>query len=325
MTILNLHARRRSAACAALCVITSIGLCHAPAIAGKPSVSYAPGVSLVPEVLLPDGTTPRMYNTTSGMSLWTNTLPVVQGDKVKLNVFAATGGAELKEIIVRVDNTKIADLAAAPWKTTLDTAKLGPGHHMVEVWAQSTGSHPRATTQTLLFYVASQLATQFVPQPATQKVAGSLQQQNAGQVLTLPLPGENPVADTAPALDFLKGQALDTNAQIAIYARSAAARTAATPGTLVTGSTLTVGEPYLLSVKPALGSSATQFAYALVRNGQVDYVSPSAFDMTRYQVRIEKLTAAGTGLGSGTVTLWVWGINKAGQPAEPAKTVLNIP
>lgn len=330
MTTLNLQACRRTSASAALCLMLSFGLFHAPAAAaGKSSVSYAPGVSLVPEVLLPDGATPRMYNTTAGPSLWTNTLPIVQGDKVKLNVFAATGGAELKEIIVRVDNTKIADLAAAPWKTTLDTTKLGPGHHMVEVWAQSTGAHPQATTQTLLFYVATELAGNFVPQAATQKVAGSREQLTGGQVSTQSLPGENNGAamNTAPTLDFLKGQALDTNAQVMIYAHSASAGlpTQAGSATLVTGSNITVNEPTLLSIKPASGSSAVQFAYALVRGGQVDYASPSAFDVTRYQVRIEKLNSAGAGLGSGTVTLWVWGINKAGQPAEPAKIVLNIP
>lgn len=312
----------------ALLSVLTLGLCHSPAAAaGKSSVAYTPGVSLVPEVLLPDGTTPRMYNTTNGLSLWTTALPIVQGDKVKLNVFAATGGTELKEIIIRLDNTKIADVSAAPWKTMLDTAKLGAGHHMVEVWAQSTGSHPQSTTQTLMFYVTPQLATQFVPQPPTQKVAGSSQQLSGGQVSTLPLPGENASADTPPVLDFLKGQPLDTNAQVNVYARTAAgaALPQAAAGTLVTGSTLTVNEPYLLSVKPTDGSSATQFAYALVRDGRVGYVSPSAFDAARYQVRIERLGAGGTGLGAGTVTLWVWGINKAGLPAEPVKTTLNIP
>lgn len=330
MNTLNLHLRSQKWVSAALCLMVGLGMIHAPVMAaGKTSVAYAPGVSLVPEVLLPDGATPRMYNTTNGLSLWTNTLPVVQGDKVKLNVFAATGGAELKEIIVRVDNTKIADLAGAPWKTTLDTTKLGPGHHMVEVWAQSTGSHPAATTQTLMFYVASELAGQFVPQPPKQKVAGSLQQQSGGQVSTLPLPGENNAAamNIPPVLDFLKGQPLDTNAQVMIYAHSAAVGTPAQAGsgTMVTGSNITVNEPTLLSVKPASGSSAVQFAYALVRGGQVDYVSPVAFDIARYQVRIEKLNSSGTGLGSGMVTMWVWGIDKAGQPAEPIKTVLNIP
>ncbi len=329
MKTTNRQNRRRPVLPAALCLITGFGILHAPAMAaGKSTVAYAPGVSLVPEVLLPDGVTPRMYNTTNGLSLWTNTLPVVQGDKVKLNVFAATGGSELKEIIVRVDNTKIADLAAAPWKTSLDTAKLGTGHHMVEVWAQSAGAHPAATTQTLMFYVASELAGQFVPQLPKQRVAGSLQQQSGGQTSTLPLPGEDTAAtNRPPVLDFLKGQPLDTNAQVAVYAHSAAAQTPAQagPGTLVTGSSITVNEPTLLSIKPASGSSAVQFAYALVRGGQLDYVSPVAFDLARYQVRIEKLNAAGTGLGSGIVTLWVWGIDKAGQPAEPIKTVLNIP
>ena len=48
--------------------------------------------------------TDRTYNTPQGLSLWMNSLPIQQGDKIKLNVFAATGGADLKQIIVRLDN-----------------------------------------------------------------------------------------------------------------------------------------------------------------------------------------------------------------------------
>lgn len=313
-----------------VCVLAGFAII-APAHAGKSVVAYKPGVSIVPEVLMPDGQTVRTYNTTNGLSLWTNTLPVVQGDKVKINVFAATGGAELKEIIVRLDNTKIADIASAPWNTLLDSTKLGAGHHMIEVWAQSTGDHPQSTTQTLMFYIAPQLEAQYVPvqtglTPITQ-VAGISQVLVNNQVSNVPLPGENNASDMAPTLEYLKDKAVDSNAQVAVFARSSmtGVEAGAGGGTMVTGATITVNEPTLLAVQPTPGSTATQFAYALVRAGRVVYAAPNAYDVSQFRVRVQKLNANGTGLASGPVILWVWGVDKAGQPSEPVKTVLNIP
>ena len=329
MNFVSAGAGYRRAILGATACLVMAGLV-APAHAGKSGVAYKPGVAIVPEVLMPDGQTARTYNTTNGLSLWTNTLPVVQGDKVKINVFAATGGAELKEIIVRLDNKKIADIASAPWNTLLDSTMLGSGHHMIEVWAQSTGDHPQSTTQTLMFYVAPQLAAQYVPQqpgltPITQ-VAGTQQSLVGSNLTTIPLPGENN-ADTAPTLDYLKDKTVDSNAQVAVYARSSMTGVEAGTGggTMVTGATITVNEPTLLAVQPTPGSTASQFAYALVRAGRVVYAAPNPYDVTQFRVRVQKLNASGTGLASGPVTLWVWGVDKAGQPSEPVKTVLNIP
>jgi len=329
MTFLQLQGPSRKIWWGMLCALIG-GVALVPAqAAGKGTVAYVPGVSVVPEVLLPDGVTPRTYNTTNGLSIWTNTLPVVQGDKVKVNVFAATGGADLKQIIVRLDNTRIASIAAAPWKTVLDTTKMATGYHMIEVWAQGTGDHPQSTTKTLTFYVASQLASAYIPQPAAVKVSPSLQSLNNGHSSTLSVAGEGDTAneDTPPApLSFMAGKATDSSAQVAVYARSSVSGDAAPgTGTLVSGATITINEPTLLEVRAAPSSTATQFAYALVRDGRVVYASPSAYTLSQFRVRVEKLTTAGTGLSAGTVALWVWGINASGQPSEPTKTLLNIP
>ena len=116
-----------------------------------------PGVTLVPDVLLADGQTPRIYDTPQGTTFWKEGLPVQQGDKVKLNVFVATGGADLKEIKVRLDNAPVADITTSPWNTVIDTASLSTGSHMIEVWAQATGDPPQSSTKQLSFFVLKQL------------------------------------------------------------------------------------------------------------------------------------------------------------------------
>ena len=222
--------------------------------------SYIPGISLVPEVLEADGVTDRTYNTPQGPTLWTNGLPIQQGDKIKLNVFAATGGSELQEIKIRLDNVKIADIAAAPWHTVLNTATLQPGYHMVEVWALASGNKPQSTTRTLSFFIAHQMDAKYLVQ-GTQQILTN----NA--VTNVPLEGGADTGDTAPLLpDFLKDQPTDAAATVMISARSAASANEA-GGAAVTGGAATINEPTLFAVQPAPGSTATQFAYALVRDG----------------------------------------------------------
>lgn len=294
--------------------LLGMGTLTAP-VQAKGSVSYIPGISLVPEVLQPDGVTDRTYNTPQGLSLWTESLPVLQGDKVKLNVFAATGGSELKEIKIRLDNTKIADVTSAPWHTVLDTATLQPGYHMVEVWALASGDKPQSATKTLQFFVTKQLQPALVP---TTEVKGIQQQRTNGATT------ETNLSDTPQPPDFLKGQTPDPAATVTISARSAAS-SADTGGTPVMDAPVTINEPTLFIIQPATGSTATKYAYALVRDGMTFASSDKPLSTSYDRVRIEQRTDTEPGLRSGTVTMWVWGINAQGQPSEPVKTVLNIP
>ncbi len=305
----------------ALLIAAMLGGAVAPITAhAKGKVSYAPGVSLVPEVLTSDGVTDRTYNTPQGLSLWMNSLPIMQGDKIKLNVFAATGGADLKQIIVRLDNARLPGMpiTAAPWNTVLDTTTLATGYHMVEVWAQATGD--KATTKTLSFFVTKQLDAKYL-------VQGSQQLQANGQTTEIPLEGQTtPGSDTPQAPSFLQGQPTDANAAVTITARSAASATdTTTGGAAVSDGSYTINEPTLFFIQKAAGSTATSFAYALVRDGVTFSASATPLPTAYQAIRIQKRTDTTPGLRSGTVTMWVWGIDAQGQPADPVKTQLTIP
>lgn len=299
-------------------ILLSVGLASSPALA-RGHVSYKPGISLVPEVFQPDGVTDQTYPTSQGLSLWTTDRPIPQGDKIKLNVFAATGGGELKEIKVRLDNTLIADITKAPWHTTLDTGKLSLGFHMIEVWAVATGDNPQSATQTLSFKV----------DPAVL-VKGMLQSQGPnGQPIENLLPESGTASDTfsdAPPQmpDYLKNQTEDPEATVMVTARSAASSEQA-GGTAISDAPVTVNEPTLFIVQPAQGSTATRYAYALVRDGVTVSASPQVLRTAYDRIRIERRNDTQAGLRPGKVTMWIWGIDKQGNYSSPVKTYLDIP
>ena len=313
-------------------LLLGAGLAASPATAK--GVSYKPGISLVPEVFRPDGVTDDMYETGQGLSLWSavnagsstvNTgmamdHPVPQGDKVKLSVFAATGGGELKEIKIRLDNVLIADIAKAPWHTTLDTEKLGNGVHMIEVWAVATGDNPQSTTQTLSFQVDPAFLVKGIQEaqgPNGQSVENVLSGTPAGTPDTF--------SDAPPKLpDYLKTQILNPDATVTITARSAASSEQAGGATL-TDTPVTVNEPTLFIVQPAVGSPATRFAYAIVRGGVTVSSSPEVLRTAYDRIRIERRSDTQAGLRPGKVTLWIWGVDKQGNYSNPVKTYLDIP
>ena len=282
-------------------------------------VSYKPGISLVPEVFRPDGVTDETYSTGQGPSLWTTDRPIPKGDKIKLNVFAATGGGELKGIKIRLDNVLIADIAKAPWHTTLDTEKLSTGFHMIEVWAVATGDNPQSTTQTLSFKVDPAVLVKGI-----QETQGP-----NGQSVENPLPGTATPTDTFSDVppqvpDYLKNQVVSQDAAVTITVRSAASSTQA-GGTAITDAPVTVNEPTLFIVQPAPGSAATRFAYAIVRNGVTVSTSPQTLRTAYDRIRIERLSDTQAGLRPGKVTLWIWGINKRGDYSTPVSVYLDIP
>ncbi len=300
-------------------LLLSVGLAASP-VAAKSSISYKPGISLVPEVFRPDGVTDETYTTSQGLSLWTSDRPIPRGDKMKLNVFAATGGGELREIKIRLDNVLIADVAKAPWQMTLDTAKLATGFHMIEVWAVATGNNPQSTTQTLEFKV----------DPAVQVAGIQIAQGPNGQQVENPLPGSDATAadtfsDAPPQLpDYLKNQTQNGDATVTVAVRSAAS-SERTGGAAITDAPVTVNEPTLFIVQPTPGSTATRYAYALVRDGVTVSTAPQVLRTAYDLVRIERRTDTQAGLRPGKVTMWIWGIDKQGDYSNPVKTYLDIP
>ena len=306
----NLGGRRGLTAAAALCLL----MAHGPAQAGKTKINYVPGVTLVPDVLLADGQTERTYDTAQGSTFWKEGLPIQQGDKVKLNVFVATGGADLKEIKVRLDNAPIADITTTPWNTLIDTASLTTGSHMIEVWAQATGDPPQSSTKQLSFFVLKQL------------VKGIQIEQTGGQPVEV-----TPTADanSAPLLPaFLNGKTPDAGATVSVTSR-AASQPLGSPTTAVGADPVTIAEPTVFIVRTPAGSTARQYAYALVRDGQTFLTSTTAYSVADARqitaVKIQKRTDTTDGLRSGQINLWVWGVDGEGRPGDPQKVQLVIP
>ena len=292
-------------------------LAYGPAQArGKTKVNYVPGITLTPDVFENDGATARLYPTPTapGTTLWKEGLPIQQGDKVKLNVFVATGGADLKEIKVKLDNNPLADRTSSPWNTVIDTSTLSAGTHMVDVWAQASGDPPQASEKQLSFFVIKQL------------VKGDLTTHSGGGTIETTPPVNADVPPTLPA--YLAGKTIDANATVAVRAR--AASLPVTSSSIPVGdSTVMVSEPEIFLASPAKGSTATKFAYGLVRDGQTILTSDAAYNMddpTRItEIKIQGRTDISPGLRPGLVALWVWGVDAQGNPGNPRKIQLQIP
>jgi hypothetical protein len=282
----------------------------ATAVHAAPRISYVPGISILPDVIEPDGVTPRTYLTPAGLSYWTSDLPIPRGDKIKLNVFVATGGADLKRMIIRLDNSKIAELDGSHWNTIVDTSTLASGYHMVEAWAQTTGDKPQASTKTLTFYVVDTL-------PVTYAVKASqelLQTNSSAGPATVE---SAPTSTIMPA--FIANRPVDSYAAVIVRSTDQEIDTA------VRGSApVTVGASSEFYFQPAPGSTAIRYAYALVRDGKVVSESPSPESLSYDRLRIRRRTDTSPGVRPGPVTLLVWGIDQIGRPSEPARRDLVI-
>ena len=92
---------------------------------------------------------------------------------------------------------------------------------------------------------------------------------------------------------------------------------------------MTIQEPTIFIVRPNRGSTAKQYAYALVRDGQTILTSSTAYSVADPRqitaIKIQKRTDTTDGLRSGPVNLWVWGVDADGRPGDPHKVQLVIP
>lgn len=301
--------------------IMGVGMTPQAALA-KSRVSYKPGVAIASEVMDAAGKQ-RIYNTPNGPSIWTDGLPIQQGDKIKLNVFAATGGADLGRIIVRLDNAKIAQIAKAPWNTVLDTSKMTTGPHMIEVFVETAGDRPQSATKTQSFFITKELAPQYVYQPAVTHVGDSLQT-NGGPEID---PAYDPnVGPDVP--DFLKGQTTDENATVAVRARSGASPVDPTKGGDIVSDSdanVIINEPTIFFIEAPQGSTAKKYAFVLARNGQTITQATEPQELVYNAIKLQKRDGETPGLSTGPLTLYVWGIDAEGRPSNVVKTQISIP
>lgn len=113
---------------------------------------FTPSVAIVPEVRTAQGEL-RTYRLADGATYWKEGLPVFRGDRVKINVFVSSGGEDLAESVVRLDNVTVSRKTAPPWDVGLTTDTLTEGYHFVEAWARTGGAEPRDASKTLVFFV----------------------------------------------------------------------------------------------------------------------------------------------------------------------------
>lgn len=280
-----------------------------PVAGAKPQKGYfVPGVSIVPNVFEPDGQTLRTYHNDSGSTLWSPEIPIKQGDKLELKIFATTGGSELAKLIVRLDNVKIADLTAAPWTALIDTGTLTPGSHMVEAWAQAGNNPANAVTKTLSFVVEGK-----VPQQETISSVGST-------VIEPDQPGGPSVSGVPDVPSFLSKKTVDDNAGLTIRSEDSDVDRVLSTG----DQAVTVSTPATIYCERTPGSRAVNYAYALVRDGKVIISSKKPESLQYVKIRLQPLDN-GQGLLPGTISLWVWGIDKQGAPSNPVHHDFVIP
>jgi hypothetical protein len=293
-----------------LTALLIFGTCFAAAIITAPASmakgkggSFVPALSIVPNVFEPDGLTLRTYRTGEGQTFWSPNLPVEHGDKITLKIFATTGGADLDKVIVRLDNVKIAELAAAPWSATIDTEPLQQGSHMVEVWAEATGSPAQSTTKTFAFVVAA---------PQAQQAAMTTQ---GSAVVEPDMPGgDGSTGSQGPSLPkFLAKKAINESAGVMLRSQDADVDRLLTTDN---GSVL-ISSPAIIYCERSPGSQAVNFAYALTRADSTIVSSTKPGSLEYVKIRLQPLADNKTGLLPGKVTLWVWGIDKTGRPSNP--------
>jgi hypothetical protein len=270
-------------------------------------VTYVPAITLLPTVVQADGQ-PRVYTNGGQAAYWNETLPIERGDQIKLNVAVATGGADLGRVIVRLDNSKVADMDgtsganAAPWTTVIDTSKLETGDHMVEAWAQTTGDRPQSSTKTLTFMIVDSL-------PVQVSVAGSREESFS--------PGAAP--PVAPPA-FLSGAGSDPGATVRLRSVDPGADRALNAH----DSALSITAPTPVWVEKRPGSTAVQFAYEIVRGGFPIVSAPAPATLVYERLSLQPRGSENDGLAPGAVTLYVWGIDSAGRISDPVRQDLSI-
>jgi len=275
-----------------------------PAAAAKTKVVYIPAITLMANVTRPDGQ-PRVYSTSAGPAYWNETLPVQRGDKLTINVAVATGGADLKRVVVRLDNAKLTEISSSPWTTAIDTAKLTSGAHLIEAWAETAADKPQSATKSLSFTVLDEL-------PAAYRLAGAQEQMDQ-----VPVDTANFVP-TPPA--FLVAAGSDPSATVRLRSSDPAA-----DRLLIShDGVLSITRPVLVWAEGQPNSTAVQFAYAIFRDGVPVVSSTAPGQLQNQRLKLEAKSSGRPGLRQGPATLVVWGIDGAGKVGEPVRQQIQI-
>jgi hypothetical protein len=240
---------------------------------------YVPGVKIVLEVRTAQGHLRSFQRPGSPPTYWDQTFPVVQSDRVTIDAFIATGGAELGEVRIRLDNKLLSTQTSGPWRIETDTSKLALGHHLVEVWAATKEPNSRFRSVTTSFLVV----------PDNDPLLRVLQGETSEA--KLPISDEERLACAIRSRDQKVDQETTTDAPAA-----------------------TVAAPVLFYV--SAGPTAKEFFYTLTRDGKVTYTSPRLPLMTHILLEPQKSDGQGQPPGELILTTRVGdGTGRFGPPA----------
>lgn len=257
----------------------------------------------------------RIYPTGSGgQEYYTDGLPIQQGDKIKLGVFVATGGFELKHIKVRLDNQLIADVIHAPWGATIDTGNLPLGNHMIEIWAQSESPAPYSSDTAIVnFFTAPTVPTIAVETHPETVIPNPVPQPTA---IVAP-----PPASTRPPFPAVLSGLRSSERPVIAFSISPADAQAQYAG----GQAVDLSSPVSVTVIAPKGSTANKFVYILVRDGAAVFggTTTSAVNVTK--VVLQAKNGASVGLNPGKLTMQAWGLDDQGSYGPMASMDITVP
>jgi len=245
---------------------------------------YIPGIKIVLEVRTPQGDLRSFQRPGSRPTYWDPDLPVVKGDKVTIAPMIATGKAELGAVKIRLNNEQLSDSTEPPWRVEVDTSRLEPGYHLVEVWAATKPPHSRDKTATTTFLVV----------PENDTLLRALQEG---------------AAESGPPVS-----------QEERLASSIRSREAKVDQELTTSSSAAVSGPTLFFV--SAGPAAKEFFYTISREGRVSYTSPRLPLLTH--IMLEPAKGEGQGQAPGDLILTVRVGDGEGRFGPPAWVSIKI-
>jgi hypothetical protein len=226
---------------------------------------YVPGIEIALEVRTPQGDLRSFQAPGSPPAYWTRGMPIVKGDRLTVTPLIATGGAELGQVKIRLDNQLLSEQTESPWRFEVDTANLTAGHHLVEVWAATTPPKSKHSTATATFLI--------VPN-------------NDPMLLSL----EEGAPEAGPPVTD------DERLACSIHSRDAKAEKGIGETSLAR-----VSAPTLFFV--SAGPEVKEFFYTLSREGRLTYTSPKLPILTH--ILLEPQKQDGDGQAAGDLILTV--------------------
>jgi hypothetical protein len=245
---------------------------------------YVPGIKIALEVRTPQGDLRSFQAPGEHPSYWAQDMPVVKGDKVTINAMITTGGQELGELKMRLDHKVLVGKPEEPWRAAIDTADLGPGYHLIEVWAATKSPKAKENSATLTFLI--------VPENDPMLAVLKCDTEKAGP----PVSDEERLSSTIRSRDEKVDKDLGTSAKAGI------------------------AKPILFFV--SAGPAGKEFYYTITRDGRVTYTSPRLPLPTH--VLIEPDAGEGQGQAAGEIILTVRAGDAEGRFGPPAWVTLRI-